>query len=763
MFSTLFKRLPLVFGFSAALLLALTTKAQLPPNSPSGPPGGPPNRLTPAELSAETEDEVLDQLVLVDESALMVFELLEQMTGKIILRRQDIAPIKINFNSNGPISQGEAVLALESLLTLNNIMLTDLGGRFMKAVPASDVNRHVPEMIVGSTLDLPPSQQIYAKLFQFDYLIAEQAAGLFIAPLLSQQSSFVNFPKSNAVLITDALVNLQRIETIIGETDKPQKVRENIEFVKLNYVQATQFQERIERLIQGPLRNYLEGSTSVTADERTNQLIIISHPENMDIINKLIASVDIDAAPLTSSEVFPLRQAKAEEVVPIIEEIITGQREGREEDAEVNRENNPGNGNANGVPPQGAPNVPPVPQPSSGSSDSSGSLQFSSFVGLSADERTNSIVAYGTHSDLKTLGELIEKIDIPLPQVLIEAVITEVSLSETQASGLSSFGFDFDGSTNIISDISGTVAGGLALSNGIIDLGSPRDLSLSVAVQSLNNDSNARILSSPRIIVSHNEEGSINVSNSQPIITSSTSSLDNNSNTRSTVEFRDIGIQLNVEPLIGVDGTVQLVVEQIVENVVGSIDIDGNTQPIIGVREATSTVNVQDGQVIVLGGLQQNSINDGNSYLPIIGRLPGIKNLFGSDTAEYVKTELIIFIRPTVLVNPAIAKGMTEETISKASEEPAIQNYLDNNTMGGTYLEGSIFEEKPAKKNKKQEEALPEVILHDLPLIPIEDVFPEPEEVPIPEQEVAKIEEVTPLSSAQPSSSRLFNSRLTRN
>ncbi len=661
------------------------------------------NRV-PAESTALDEDEVLDELLLVDHTAPMIFELLQQWTGKIILSRQDIAPTKINFHSRGSLTKGEAILALESLLTLNGIMLTDLGGRFMKAVPANNVNQHVPEMIVGTTLDLPASQQIYAKLFRFNYLIAEQAAGSFINQLLSQNSGNVIFQKSNAILITDALVNLQRIEKIIEETDTPQSVREKIEFVKLNYVQATELQGRIENLIQGPLRSYLEGSTSVTADERTNQLIVITHPENMKILDSVIANIDVDAAPTTGSEVFPLRQAKAEEVVPIIDEIITGQKEGREKDAEVSLENNSQGRQNNGDTPE----QPIVANTTAGqTSDSNSSLQFSNFVGLSADERTNSIVAYGTQADLKTLKELIEKIDIPLPQVLIEAVITEVTLGENQASGLSSFGFSFDGETNILSDIAASIGGGLNFSNGNVDLDSPDNFSLSVAVESLNRDSNTRILSAPRIIVSHNEKGTINVSNSQPIITSSTSSLDNNNNSRSTVEYRDIGIKLDVEPLIGADGTVQLLIEQTVENVVETIEIDGNPQPIIGIREATSTVNVQDGQVIVLGGLQQNGYTLGNSYIPLIGRLPGINNLFGSDTAEYDRTELIIFIRPKVLVNPASAERLTDEYIQKAAENEAIQSYLGRNTMGATYMEGSMFEEK--EKSVTTEVEIPKV------------------------------------------------------
>jgi general secretion pathway protein D len=633
------------------------------------------------------------------------------MTGKIILRRQDISPAKINFNSRGSINKSEAVLALESLLTLNGIMLTDMGGRFMKAVPATDVNRHVPEMLIGSSLDLPASQQIYAKLFRFDYLNAELASGTIISPLLSQNSSFITFAKSNALLITDALINLQRIERIIEQADRPQAVREEIKFIKLDFVQAAEMQERLDNLIEGPLKSYLEGNTSVTADERTNQLIIITHAGNLETIMGVIASVDVDAAPLTGSEVFQLRQAKAEEVVPIIEDIITGQKEGREEDAKVARENETARQNP------AAPSPPPSPAATASASattESNSSLQFSNFVGLSADERTNSIVAYGTQQDLKTLKELIEKIDIPLPQVRIEAIITEVSLNDNQASGISSLGFTlteggelsfggalFDTDGNVITNTAGGIFGsGFSFTGNVDGL-------INGVLSAAESDSDVRILSTPTIVVSHNEEGIVNVSESRPIITSSTSSLDSGTNTRSSVEFRDIGIQLTVTPLIGADGSVQMKIEQTVDNVAGTTEIDGNDQPIIGRREATSTITVNSGEVIVLGGLQENRRNESNAYFPLLGKLPVLDKIFGGDSTDYSRTELIIFVRPTVLKSPNDAKNMTSEKLSVIEDGEIVKEYLESGTTGGIYMEGSKFEaKKPVVIDKSRPRSL---------------------------------------------------------
>ncbi|MDA9260312.1 hypothetical protein N9P58_00420 [Puniceicoccaceae bacterium] len=645
--------------------------------------------IVPLEPRVENPDEVIGLIVLSDETALQVLDMLEKMTGKIILRRQDIAAVKINFNSRGELTKGEAVLALESLLSLNSIMLTDMGGRFMKAVPATSVNSHVPEMIVGSTLDLPASQQIYAKLFKFDYLQAEATSGTTVTPLLSQNSSVIVFPKSNAMLITDALINLQRIERIIDEMDKPQEIREEIQFIKLDYIQASEMQQRIENLISGPLKNYLEGTTSVTADERTNQLILITHPGNLEVIMNVIESVDVDAAPLTSSEVFPLRQAQAVDVVSIIDEIISGQKEGREEDAKVAKDNKKADKKADT--PNAKPNAAASAKTTSANASNS-SLQFSNFVGLSADERTNAIVAYGTHSDLKTLGELINLIDRPLPQVRIEAIITQVQLEDNESRGIDSFNLDYN-----LTGADGAIGGDEINTSGTTEAGSSaamslKNFSLDLVLKTAESQSNVRVLSTPIIVVSHNQEATINVSQSRPIVTSSTSSLNNASNnTRSSVEYRDIGIQLTVKPLIGSDGTVQMEVEQLIEDVLGEVEIDGNEQPIIGKREATSYLSVRDRDVIVLGGLQENRQKAGNGSLEGLGDLPLIGGLFSSKRREYTRTELIIFIQPTILTNPSDAAQDTTEQINAAMETYAVRKYLETSDMGSIYVEESAI------------------------------------------------------------------------
>jgi general secretion pathway protein D len=465
-------------------------------------------------------------------------------------------------------------------------------------------------------------------------------------------------------------------------------------------------QSQLSTLIEGSLKSYLQGNTKVTADERTNQLIIVTHPANLTIIQSVIDNIDIDAAPLTASEVYPLKQAKAEEVVKIIDEIITGQRKSREEDAKTS---------STEIRIETTPTAETTTATLNNANNAS--LQFSDFVGLSADERTNAIVAYGTQQDLKTIEALIQKIDIPLPQVRIEAIITEVRLSEEQSTGLENFNLIFDTiekteslgtklefsdagvQTSTITTINGSET---ITSNAPIHIG---NFTLTGLLEIAEQDSDVKVLSTPSIVVSHNEEGVINVSESRPIVTGSTSSVTttgSSTSLRDTVEYRDIGIQLEVTPLIGSDGSIQIEIEQSADQIAGSVTVNDNPQPIIGKREANSTITVQDGQIAVLAGLQQNKVDNSGTYFPLIGRLPIIKNILSGTSKNYDRTELIIFIRPTIVRNPSEANDITTNILDNYEEGEIIENYLETGTIRDIYMKGSRL--SPKKKETPNDE-----------------------------------------------------------
>ncbi|WP_309385479.1 secretin N-terminal domain-containing protein [Cerasicoccus frondis] len=634
------------------------------------------------------------ELIMVDMELNDVLLNLEQLTKKPIIRSQSLPAVKINFNGQGPMSKDEAILVIKSLLALNGVIVTDLGQGLIKAVPAagaSGATAQVPEFIHGSTLGLPPSQAYYTKFFKFNYLDAEKEGTVVVQSLSSGGIQPVVFPKNNALLVTDMLVNLQRMEEVLETADMPDYDNERIFFFNLKHIKAPDLAQRLTKLTTGTsgIARYFNNNTTFEADERTNQLIAITHPSNKVILENLIAELDKDVEPITSSEVFYIKHAQATEIDSLLEEVITGQQNARNksESADKNKQQSPESNTAVGPGGQDAlaADAAPMPSPDSGLvvAELGKNLQFSDFVTVVADERSNSIVAYGTKSDLIQIGRLIEQIDVLLAQVYIEVLIAEVTLTDNSASGFSEFSLEGSAVTSNLTASTAVNQGQLSAAPFSIDVSLNPD-TFEAVLRTAAENTNIRILSVPNIVTTHNQEANVNVSQSQPIITSSVTNLTSNNTdgtTSNDVQYRDIGIQLTVKPLIGSNGIIQMEIEQIVENVVDTTPINGTDQPIIGKREATSFVSVSDGQVIVLAGLQSTQFNTSDGKLWIIGDIPIIGDLLNPESETNERRELMIFIRPTVYFGPEDAHKHAQKIIGHLDNGSDVSTFLQTDDM----------------------------------------------------------------------------------
>src|SRR5271165_5504645 len=252
-----------------------------------------------------------------------------------------------------------------------------------------------------------------------------------------------------------------------------------------------------------------------------------------------------------------------------------------------------------------------------------GATEFSSYVTIQPDERTNSVVVSGTVDDIRLIKEIVRKIDILLAQVRIEVVIAEVVLNNETQSGLNSAAANIGKAPNggtSITNLTATLAG-LGIGNGLAAASSAatavsnnvNPINMLATLSTLGDISRSKILQQSTIVTTHNKEAMITVTNQLPVITGSTSEpLATASATpsfaqSSTVSYKDIGITLKVTPLIGDDGSVQLKIDQIVDDQGPSVTINGNSQPSINHREATSFINVMNDQLIVLGGFQSST------------------------------------------------------------------------------------------------------------------------------------------------------------
>ncbi|GDY17986.1 type II secretion system protein GspD [Verrucomicrobiota bacterium] len=593
-------------------------------------------------------------VLLRDETVAQVLELLQRWTGKTVLRPQALPANLYTLSLPAAATRAEALLAIETLLSLNGVAVIQQGDKFLKVVPNLTAKAESPSLITASTLAMAPSGRVASKIFTLKHAngqeVVQQIAGMLNTTLATPP---VFFSRNNAVLVTDSITNLQKIETLFTQLDKPQLDSIVTKIYSLKNAMAVDLVNKLTALLRTPAAAgaapfRLSTGTSFTADERTNRVILMGSADQHEFFDKLIDQLDANSDPNTKTDVVFLRHANAAEVATLVTQLITGQtsaatRAGNKTTAGAARAATP-------VPTPAAPGT-AAPGTAAAGSQQNGADEFSNMVTVIPDVRSNSVVVSGTKSDLRLLHELIDKVDIVLPQVRIEVVIAEITLTDNDQNGFTALGLTV--TNGKLTGASGAVAGGAVagLNNspqaGLAPNGTLTGL---ISLNTTPRKNDTKILSVPAVTTTHNKEATLFVGESRPVITGSTTASTTGQVT-STVSQRDIGIQLKVLPLIGKDGSVQLQVSQSVEDILGTTLLDGNEQPIIGRRTTDSYVSAMSGEIVVLGGLQRRQVTKQTNRL---GPIPIIGDIFGSSKDTDTRTELVIFLRPVVLNSSAV-------------------------------------------------------------------------------------------------------------
>ena len=652
------------------------------------------------EGNSAQKDDLQGPFFLVDESPVQVIKFLEALTGKTSLQAPDLPNVKINFQTSKKLTREEAILSMKSLLSVNGMAVTPLNDKFFRVANARNVNTQAPTFITGRASDIADNQYFYTKLFELKYIditSLRDALKTFITP--NNIGAISYFMRSNAILMTDTLSNIKRVEMLVERLDVKPTVREDIEFFQLKHIAAVDMKSRLQSLQGELLRKYFQG-TVVEADERTNQIVVITPKGNMDRIRSIVAQLDVDSEPMTSSKVFYIKHGEAKDVASILNEVIKGQQSAvkASKTAKTNAAN--ARNRANAVANARNKNT---RLPTNLRADQSGAtLQFSDYVTIASDERSNSIVAYGTPIDLKQIENIISQVDIILAQVKIDVIITEVTLSDKQVSGLSSFGIEHSKVANSQTGRKGWY--GETSTWSLSDSDATSAFSLGIGEQGFSavcnvaeQNNKVKILSAPSITTTHNNVATINVSQRYPLMSGSTS-YDGTAypTTKTEIEWRDIGIQLEGTPRIGDNGAVQMKIKQTVESVVDNVLIDGNKQPVIGKREAESYVSAMTGEILVLAGLQQSTSNDSDGDVWLLSDIPLLGNLFKPARDSFERTELIIFIRPTVIVSESLEKFSAKNNIPDKSVKKDVERFIKT---------GAFHDPKndPLKKNSHKQ------------------------------------------------------------
>ncbi len=630
-----------------------------------------------------------------NDSVDMVLDLYEKWSGRILIRPASLPAANYTLNLDKPLPKSEAMRALETLLNRNGIGLAPLGERFTLVSQLSLIRADAPELITGSTLGLPPSGRVAAKIFTLGFLRVGEFAPqlqLLLNPVINTPPTV--FDKNNALLIVDSVANLQRIETLIDQLDRPASNILAVKAYTLSFAKASEVTNQLRTLLGGPLAAQIGTATTYQPDDRTNQLLLISDPREHVLFDNLIARLDIRADPSTRSEIIFLKHADAVKVEELLAKLVSGQNTAAQRSgAASNRLASRNNPVTEANPAAPTPTTPPAG--AAAALAGVNSEEFSSLLTIVADERSNAIVVAGTPDDIRLVVSLVNRLDVLLAQVRIEVVIAEVNLNDGATSGIDALGLRVENNklTGFLASTTGASIGGVGAAGPAgfaSSTGYGQNLSAAIGLNSTPRKDRSTILSVPTIVTTHNKEAEIFVGETRPVITGTTTGSSGSNTgltTSSTVSQQQIGISLRVLPLIGSTGTVQLEIEQNVQDILGTVQIDGNEQPRVGERRTTSFVSASNGDIIVLGGLQRTSDSRNSSRL---GPIPFLGDLFGNRSRNKTRSELIFFLRPVILTNSELDNFEALERIDSSPQGQRIREVLDRRPAAAPELLPSL-------------------------------------------------------------------------
>jgi general secretion pathway protein D len=459
-----------------------------------------------------------------------------------------------------------------------------------------------------------------------------------LRPLVAKYGHLAGVKSANALIISDHATNIRRIEQIIERLDKSGV--EELEVIQLKEAWVGNVVTMLQNLdpskvAQGNSANTgnTSGSIRVVADERSNRLIIKGEKTARDRVRKLIEELDQPSYFSGSAQVMRLQYADAKKLAELLKGLLS--------------ETPAAGGEAN---------------------------QAKGKAGIHADEELNALVVRAEPSLMKEIQELVASLDVRRAQVLIESAIVEVTGNVNDALGVQWAVGDLDnpvGGTNF--DTAGpslsSIAGSLATGNPAGAIGSGLTLgayeerdgeaSFGAVIQALQSDTNTNLLSTPSIMTLDNQEAEIIVGQNVPFRTGSTAS-NNNSNPFTTITREDIGITLKVKPHIHDGEAIRLEVEATAESV-SQTSVNGSADLITNKRSIKTMILSENEETIVLGGLIRDDIREVESKVPLLGDIPLLGWLFRSTSTEQVKSNLMVFLRPTIVTEATKAKALTED------------------------------------------------------------------------------------------------------
>jgi general secretion pathway protein D len=578
----------------------------------------------------------------------------------------------ITLYSEQPLTPREAYLNFLSALRGQGFALVEVSG-LLKVVPEAEAKLQTGTVDVGNAVRRS-GDQVLTQIFRLQFENANSLVTV-LRPLISPNNTINANPATNTLVITDYADNLRRIGQIIAAMDVPNATE--MEAIPLQYAIASDLAPMVQRFADGggpavPGAAAAAQSTTVMAEPRTNTLLVrAANPARLAMLKGLVQRLDRPGSNGLAGSGINVVYLKNADAVKL---------------AQILRAAFPTGGGGSSASSGGASSTPTTPTTptstntssssslggSSSSSSSGLSTQASAPVGASAqpstggfiqaDPASNALIITAPDALYRQLRAVIDQLDGRRAQIYIEAMVVEVSetkLNEVGIQWVSALGSNAGIGTNLpVKGIPGllaaavnpetVLAGVSGMSVGVVKRNSNGTYSLGALANFLETKADGNVLSKPNMITLDNEEAKIVVGQNVPFITGSysTSSGGSTVSPYTTVERKDVGLTLRVRPQVGEGGAVRMTVFQ--ER--SSVDsVSATTGPTTNKSSIETTVVIDDGATLVLGGLLQDDYSNADSQVPLLGDIPYVGNLFKSRSRERKKTNLMVFLRPVVM------------------------------------------------------------------------------------------------------------------
>ena len=553
---------------------------------------------------------------------------------------------KVRVISSKPVSQAELYDLFLSILDVQGYTAVR-SGQVIRIVPSKDARSSpVPIMEDQSAVG---NDEYVTQVIRLDNISAAKLIPV-LRPLVPQQAHMAAYAPSNAIIISDIRSNIGRIVDIIERMDR--SAVQTTEIIRLKYGVAEDVVSMLNTLEKSRQGEGAEADKEavLVADKRTNSVVVTADEMSVDRIRKLVAYLDTPLEQSGNVRVIYLEYADATEIAEVLTRVM--QNISRLEEGGSNKR--------------------------AGSGEST----------IEADEGTNSLIITADTDEMAALEAVIARLDIRRAQVLIEAIIVEVTVLEGQELGLQwlfandngVYGSNIttnearrnslsqlggalvpdDGSENIgTREVAASLAtmSGTTLGWGVVD----ESLTMTVILNALESQGNTNILSTPSLLTLDNEEAFITVGQQVPFVTGSYTNTgvgNGASNPFQTIERQSVGVTLKVTPQINEGDAVVMDITQEVSSLGPALiasDIITNE------RKIETMVLANDGNIVVLGGLVEDKVTDSSEGVPVLSSIPLLGRLFRSDAVEVTKQNLLVFIRPTIIRNDEDLAGATAE------------------------------------------------------------------------------------------------------